>query len=215
MPRQLTQRTILLTTLLVVGGYFLARAGERPASAPTAPVLLAMQENQAPSQEMSARLPVSNVGWIGIMFQENSGHGVKVGAVFPGGPAAFAGVRVGDVLLRVGAADVNSMQTAEAAIERLTPQKPASLSIQRGRNQIEIKVMPQTLAEFQQDYITEMMRRDPRNPKYGKHHGISSADMSAELVRRLFDQNERLDRSLLELTKEVHALRKQVAALQK
>jgi uncharacterized protein YdcH (DUF465 family) len=58
-----------------------------------------------------------------------------------------------------------------------------------------------------------MLRRDPRNPNYALNHGVSEADMSAEVVRRLFEQHERMDRTLHEVLKEVQALRQEVAAL--
>ena len=58
-----------------------------------------------------------------------------------------------------------------------------------------------------------MLRRDPRDPNYAMHHGVSDADMSAEVIRRLFEQHERLDRSLHEVLKELQALRQEVAAL--
>jgi hypothetical protein len=60
-----------------------------------------------------------------------------------------------------------------------------------------------------------MLRRDPRDRQYGQHHGISDADMSVELVRRLFEQHERMERTLQQVLDEVHALRKEVRALQK
>ncbi len=201
-------------TVPLVGAFLLAQgAGER-SPARSAPVVLAMQEAPATAPG-SAHSQLAKIGWVGVMLQDNNGHGVKVQGVFPGGPAGFAGVRVGDVLVRIGGSDVNSTQDAESAIERLVPQQPSTLNVERGKKATELKVTPGSLAEFRQDYIREMMRRDPRDPRYAVHHGVSEADVSAELVRRLFEQHERMERALIELTKEVHGLRKQVAALQK
>jgi len=199
----------------LAGAFLLAQgAGERTPPRST-PVVLAMQESRPAAQESAAHSPVASAGWIGVILQDNQGHGARVEAVFPGGPAAFSGVRVGDVLVRIGSTDVNSSQDAQTAIERLTPQKQTELSVQRSRKTAELKVIPGSLADFRQDYVGEMLRRDPRDPKYGMHHGVSEADMTAEVVRRLFEQNERLARSLNDVANEVHALRKQVAALQK
>ncbi len=204
-----------VTVLLVIGAFFWVQGGERPAVRPSSPVVLAMQESASTSADHSPRVPLSNVGWIGVMIEENQGHGVRVAGVFPAGPAAMAGVRVGDTLLRVAGADLVSTPKAEAAIEQLVPEKPASLTVLRGGKNLELKVIPGSLAEFKRDYVSEMMRRDPRDAKYGMHHGVSEADMSAELIRRLFEQHERLERSLNDVLKEVRELRKQVAALQK
>ncbi len=205
----------LATAAIPLAGAFLAQgAGER-SPVRSAPVVLAMQESRPAGAEPTPRGQLAHIGWIGVMLQDNGGHGVKVHGVFPGGPAAFAGVRVGDVLVRIGGTDVNSTQDAESAIERLAPQQPSTLSVERGKKTAELKVTSGSLAEFRQDYIREMMRRDPRDPKYGNHHGVSEADVQAELVRRLFEQHERMERALIDLTKEVQGLRKQVAALQK
>ncbi len=140
---------------------------------------------------------------------------MRVGAIFPGGPAAFAGLRVGDVLLTIGGAPANSRPAAELAIENLAPGKPAILTARRGKQSLQLRVIPETYGEFQDNYTAEMLRRDPRDPKYGLHPGVSQADMSAEFARRLFEQHERLERSLHEVLKEVHELRKEVAALKK
>jgi predicted metalloprotease with PDZ domain len=206
----------LAATAFAVGGAFLLAQGEKkPNEARPARTVLAMQESRPATHEGATRLTLANVGWIGVMLEDNKGHGVKVKSVFPAGPAAFAGVRAGDVLIRVGSTEVNSTQDAETAIEHLTPQQQSGLSVERGRHATELKVTAGSLAEFRRDYIREMMRRDPRDPKYTDHHGVSEADISAEVVRRLFEQHERMERSLNDLAKEVHALRKQVAALQK
>jgi prefoldin subunit 5 len=217
MLKPLTIICLNATAIPVIGALLWAQGAAKPSAVRSAPQVLAMQEAGAgaASQESASRSFLSNMGWIGVMVKDAKPTGAHVDAVFPGGPAAFAGVRVGDVLVRIGTTDVHSTQEAEAAIERLTPQQQTVLTVERNRKTAELKVIPGSLAEFQQEYVKEMLRRDPRDPKYAKHHGVSQADMSAELVRRLFEQNERLDRSLNEIAKEVHALRKQVAALQK
>ncbi len=202
-----------VTAVLLVGAFFLVQGGEAPDVRLSSPVLIAMQASRPAASQPAPHLPLSNVGWIGVMLDENKAQGVRVTSVFPGGPAALAGVRVGDILLRVADVDLVSTQNAEAAIERLVPQKRASLKVMRAGRAVELKVIPGSLAEFKQDYINEMMRRDPRDPKYGMHHGISEADIQAELVRRLFEQHERLDRSLHEVLKELQALRQEVATL--
>ena len=52
--------------------------------------------------------------------------------------------------------------------------------------------------------------RDPRDPNYAKFHGVSPADMNIEMFRRLFEQNQRLETSLLELRKELQEVRKEL-----
>jgi predicted metalloprotease with PDZ domain len=174
-----------------------------------------MQEEGNRPQDRTPGQPLANSGWIGVSLEDAKGQEVLVKDVFPAGPAAFAGVRAGDVLLKVEGAPVDSRDTAQAAIERLVPQRQSSLTVGRKGKAVELKVIPDSLAEFRQRYIGEMLRRDPRDPKYGQRHGVSDADMHVELIRRLFEQHQRLESSLHELTQEVQALRKEVRALQK
>jgi membrane-associated protease RseP (regulator of RpoE activity) len=191
-----------------------ALGGQRPGNA-FVPALAAMQEEGNRPQDRTPGQPLANSGWIGVSLEDAKGQEVLVKDVFPAGPAAFAGVRAGDVLLKVEGAPVDSRDTAQAAIERLVPQRQSSLTVGRKGKAVELKVIPDSLAEFRQRYIGEMLRRDPRDPKYGQRHGVSDADMHVELIRRLFEQHQRLESSLHELTQEVQALRKEVRALQK
>jgi predicted metalloprotease with PDZ domain len=85
-----------VTAFLVIGAFFWVQGGERPAVTSSSSVVLAMQGSASTSADHSPRGPLSNVGWIGVMIEENQGHGVRVTGVFPGGPAAMAGVRVGN-----------------------------------------------------------------------------------------------------------------------
>jgi hypothetical protein len=207
--------------LLLISAFLLAGSGPtRPtqrnevATPAAAPLLVSMQASQTGAQQTGEQVPLSNAGFIGVMLEPHNG-GLRVGALFPGGPAAFAGVRVGDQLVRVGGKNVESMQGSALAIQQLVPQQQATLTIQRGGKTLEVKVMPESLAEYQQKSFSEMMRRDPRDPKYSQYFGVSEADMSVELARRNFEQHHRLETKLDELTSEVQALRKEVRALKK
>lgn len=161
-----------------------------------------------PKATASATLP--DAGWIGVMLEEVEGQGVRVTNVFPGGPAAFAGLRTGDVLLKVGETPAQSVSAATGTLEKLIPGKQTTLSVSRNKKQFELKVTVGSLNDFHAHYTREMLRRDPRDPNYHHQHGVSEADMSVELVRRLFEQNHRLEVKLQSVLDEVQALRKEV-----
>jgi membrane-associated protease RseP (regulator of RpoE activity) len=207
-----------LQTACLTGAGFLVLAasvgGQHSAAAPGSS-LLAMQEPQTTSHEGAQRPSLSKVGWIGLTLEDGKGQEVRVKGVFPGGPAAFAGVRTGDILVRIDGNATDSVAAATAAIEGLVPQRQATLTIHRHGKPLELKATVESLGEFRDHYVQEMLRRDPRDHQYAQHHGISEADMSVELVRRLFEQHERLERTLQQVLDEVHALRKEVHALQK
>ncbi|HXY34767.1 MAG TPA: PDZ domain-containing protein [Planctomycetaceae bacterium] len=202
---------------LTVCGLLLAdsqRTGPAP-QAPTnakPPIVVAMQEPAAKPAEGNA---APDRGWIGLMLEDASGQGARVVDVFPGGPAAVARVRPGDVITRVGQTAVTSAAAAASAVEEAAPRQQIALTVDRKGKSVELKVAVDSMADFRERYITEMMRRDPRHPKYAAHPGISEADMQAEVVRRLFEQHERLERALNEVLKEVHELRQEVRALKK
>ncbi len=205
--------------LLAAGGLLLA--GSRPPASgpqravdPKAPVVLARQEPAKASEGKPADATPDR-GWIGLMLEDNKGQGARVVDVFPAGPAAFGGVRAGDVITRIGQTQVSMAATATTAIEQATPRQPISVTVERRGRSVELKVVVDSLAEFRERYINEMVRRDPRHPKYAAQPGVSESDISAEVVRRLFEQHERLERTLHEVLKEVHELRQEVRALKK
>jgi hypothetical protein len=210
-------KSLLTACLIGVGILGIgAIGGQRPGDVKR-PLLVAMQEEVTKRQDGPRGQALANRGWIGVMMEDAKGQGqeIRVKDVFPGGPAAFTGVRAGDTLLKIGDANVESVNAAQAAIERLTPRKQTSLTIRRKGKAIELKVTPHSLAEFREHYISEMMRRDPRDPKYTERHGVNEADMHVELIRRLFEQHQRMETSLNELRAEITALRQEVRALKK
>jgi membrane-associated protease RseP (regulator of RpoE activity) len=219
MPKIIQAIWLAPLSLAVVGGLLLAGSGRQGSAAPQrpaearAPVALALQDSAPRTQDGKEAVP--DRGWIGLMLEDSNGQGAKVVNVFPGGPAAFAGVRAGDVVTRIGGTSVASAAAATTAIEQIAPHQQSAITVERKGRTLELKVPVDSLNDFRGRYINEMVHRDPRHPKYAAHPGISETDMSAEVVRRLFEQHERMERALNELTKEVHELRQEVRALRK
>jgi len=177
-----------------------------------APGLVAMQKTKADAKEAAPREPVSASGWIGVMLEHKKGEGIRIVNVFPGGPAAFAGARAGDVLEKIGATTPASIEAAIETIERTAPKQPLSLTVRRDGKPLELKATVGNLMEFHGHYANEMLRRDPRDPNFGLQHGVTEADMSVEVVRRIFEQNQRTDTTLQLILEELHALRKELRA---
>lgn len=148
-------------------------------------------------------------GWIGLMVENGPDGAILVKDVFPGGPGAFARVRQGDAILKAGDVNVRSEEDLEQAVEQLTPGKETVVVVRRNGQELPLRVHVGSLRDFHQRYAHEMWHRDPRDPNYAQGHGISQADLSVELVRRLFEQNERIETSLHELRQEVSELRRE------
>ena len=69
-------------------------------------------------------------------------RGVLIAGVLQNGPAAKAGIRPGDVILKVGTQPVSSVSELLSQVASLRPGQPASLQIWRAQNLAEIKVTP-------------------------------------------------------------------------
>ena len=98
-------------------------------------------------------------GWIGVEPQAlsaemaenvklpssaNSGspRGVLIAGVLQNGPAAKAGIRPGDVILKVGQQSVSTVSELLSQVAGLRPGQPATLQVWRGQNVTDIKVTP-------------------------------------------------------------------------
>jgi serine protease DegQ len=90
-------------------------------------------------------------GWIGVeprdltpdmaeTFNLNVRDGVLITGVLQGGPASEAGLRPGDVVTRVAETPVANTAQLLNVVAALKPQSTASLVVQRGRGEIELKV---------------------------------------------------------------------------
>jgi serine protease Do len=85
---------------------------------------------------------------LGITFQPLTGAitslfgqtGALVADVVPGGPAAVAGLRPGDLLLAVGADMTQSPEAAHRAIVRLALDQPSTIRVKRGSEMLVVTV---------------------------------------------------------------------------
>src|SRR5690606_5657595 len=82
---------------------------------------------------------------IGVQLDAASGKdGIRVREVSPGGPAADAGMRSGDLIVAVGGQDVRGKSTAEVArmLRQAEPEQKLKLRIVRDGKPQELEVVP-------------------------------------------------------------------------
>ena len=90
-------------------------------------------------------------GWIGVQPRELSSElaealklddtrGVLIGGLVAGAPAAAAGIRPGDVILRIGTREVNSPAELLATVTALKPRDQVQIQLKRGRERLELKL---------------------------------------------------------------------------
>jgi len=91
-------------------------------------------------------------GWIGVEPRDLTPEiaktldlGVKQGVLITGvvqsGPASEGGVRPGDVVVKIAGAPVTNTPQLLNAVAALTPRQAATVSVQRGKAQVDIQVM--------------------------------------------------------------------------
>jgi membrane-associated protease RseP (regulator of RpoE activity) len=84
-------------------------------------------------------------GYLGLVFdaskaKDDADGGVPIVGVLDGSPAATAGARVGDVLLRIRGKNVASAGAAHEAVEKLQPGDRVALSVRRDGRSIDLTV---------------------------------------------------------------------------
>ncbi|QHI98179.1 Do family serine endopeptidase [Xylophilus rhododendri] len=92
-------------------------------------------------------------GWIGVepgelspevaqTFGVKASQGVIITGVLQGGPAAAAGVRPGDVIVKVGEKPIANVAELLSSVAALRPGTPAAFGLMRGDNTLDLSVTP-------------------------------------------------------------------------
>jgi S1-C subfamily serine protease len=84
--------------------------------------------------------------FIGVALDQ-AGNGVRVMAVQPGGPAALAGLKVGDVIEAAGRRPMQSPAQLVAAVEATGVGRTLELSVRRGSQSLVVPVVPQEMTK--------------------------------------------------------------------
>jgi serine protease DegQ len=78
-------------------------------------------------------------GFLGFEIDEKD-NAIIVGGVLPKGPAAGAGLQAGDRILQIGSAKIKSVADVRRQVQRLLPDQEVRLQIQRGDEEMELKI---------------------------------------------------------------------------
>jgi len=95
----------------------------------------------------------ARAGHLGVALEEHRSGKLVVTDLEPGSPAAAAGLRVGDVLLKIGGATVKSLEAAREWLLAQSPGEPKTLQISRSGKKLSLPVefnlvsRPMALAE--------------------------------------------------------------------
>lgn len=117
--------------------------------------LIASEDTEdTPLSQLSSTGTSDSPGWIGIGMKQTEG-GVVVANVLRTSPAASAGLRVGDRLVRINARTVNTPEEVGAVVQALPPGSKATFDIRRDD---EVRLLHATV-EAKPDR-EEMLRRE-------------------------------------------------------
>src|SRR5688572_7486055 len=136
--------------------------------------------------------------WIGVTVRDVTSDdasraklaqpvGVFVESVREGGPAATAGVRVGDIILDFGDERIRSVRQFTRVVQESAPRRAVAVVVMRGAERRTLNVVPEVSAEFQSGAwlrgTEPLLLRLPRGPEQGP--GDFGLNLGPERRRRL------------------------------
>jgi len=183
------------------------------------------QDKERPDDDAAPSFRLQG-GWLGVAVEPGGEdiEGLRVKRVFPGGPAARAGIRKDDILLEIDRQLLSEHDDLAKALEGTRAGEEVAVRLTRGPNP---KLHEQTkfvrLGEStgrQRVALDEMKEQERAQESVGYWEDsqgfatqIPPGAYELEYQRRMAEQNERLERLLIDLSEEMQQLRQEVATL--
>ncbi|HEY2893545.1 MAG TPA: PDZ domain-containing protein [Pirellulales bacterium] len=174
-------------------------SGQPVMPAPDGPNMRSVLEESA----QPGRLTLSNGqqrGELGVWMGNSGGPGVRIMRVASGSAAENAGLRAGDIILKVNGQSTTSPQDTARLIRQIAIGSSGDLTIWRDGNQQQLQVTMQPMREG----AREMVNETPHRVGFGRP---DSAD--GDFASR----TERLEQQINSLTQELASLRQEMAQL--
>jgi serine protease Do len=126
-------------------------------------------------------------GWLGVMIQKvtpelaksfslKDNNGALVGDVIPGGPAAKAGIKRGDVIVKFNGYDVKDMEELPKIVANTKPDIEVDVEVIRGGKTLNLNVHIAILKDSEEK-VAEAQAADPL--------GMQAQDITPELAQSL------------------------------
>jgi len=159
--------------------------------------------------------------WLGVYLDEGDADtkGARVTQVYPAGPAARAGLWVGDVVTNVGGQKIDDSADLVATVQGLEPEQRVEFAVLRGDQEVKVPVVlgrrdsfmyrdfdqgPQDGQQPQDD--TQQRTRHDNN----QFDNVPPYAMQLEHDRRNDEQHERIENEIRLLREEIAKLREEL-----
>jgi C-terminal processing protease CtpA/Prc len=174
---------------------------------------------------IQANIPMhaTTAGWLGVFLDEgeNNIKGARVTQVYPSGPAARAGIHVGDIITQIDTKPVENSAEGVMLIRELQPKAEVVFTINRDNQEQKVPVTIGTRgnSNYQsfyagaQQFQQQGQNGQQPNPNEQQHaaqdqfHGVPPHAMQLENDRRNAEQHERIENEIRLLRDEIQKLR--------
>lgn len=155
--------------------------------------------------------------WMGVTLDDaQDQNGVRVGRIYPSGPASRAGLRGNDVIVRADDRDVTNSEEFDQYLDNAQPGQEMELTVMRDGQEKMVTIVPGNRSEYigpRYDRESQEMAnsRDYDNGQQMSAANVPEHSMMLEQHRRLAEQHQRIEERLDRVLNELEALRKQMA----
>lgn len=172
-------------------------------------------EQPARNPNAAARDDSQPQAWLGVVLarEEGDDKGVKIDRVYRGGPADAAGLKRGDILLKINDKDISDPEGISEALTGLQPNAKVELAIRRDKEQQSVTAVLGNRSDFLPQQSGQMAQNPHANQNYGHHQDTHEQFLILEQERHGSVQRQRIEDLCRQLLQEVKALREEVESL--
>ena len=145
--------------------------------------------------------------WLGALLSSDGEQGVRIEWVHPEGPAATAGLKSGDVLLKLGETEVGEAEDVVSAVREKEPGEELAVVARRGDEEQEFTVELGSMERFSRRFgpPTDWLFGDVPFPRTWLREFPEPRGEPEDLRERLRDMRQRME----ELEEEMEKLRRE------
>jgi predicted metalloprotease with PDZ domain len=158
--------------------------------------------------------------WLGVYLEEGDGKvkGARITHLYPAGPAARAGLHVGDVITQIEGQKIDDSTDLVDTVQELKPQTQAQFAIVRNDQQMKVPVLlgsrNSNYQISQRGYDSEGQNQEPddrgRSYSHDPYGNVPPYAMQLEHERRSAEQHERIENEIRALRDEIAKLREEL-----